>query len=143
MNFKDIKRNYINSDPTGEAAVSRSLLDQVKFECVKKTSPKTDKSVWSITLTYKHREANFVVVSAKKPTIENFLKKVIVMANQARSNSFKDWCTLNSLTPDKAAREMYKNYQKKADVIISLFQDDIDQILEEIERDGYAYLEDN
>ena len=140
MNFKDLRRQYISSDPTGEAALSKSLLHLIGFECIKKTSPKTDQCVWSVTISYKEREANFVVVSSQKPTIESFLKNIIVLANQARSNSFRDWCLLNSITPDKAAREMYKNYQSKADTIMTLFKEDIDLILEEVEKDGYSYL---
>lgn len=140
MNFKDLKRNYINSDPTSEAALEKKFLNQIEFKCMKKTSPRTDKKVWSITITYKGKEADFVVISSRRPTIETFLQRIIVLANQARSNDYLSWCKINTIAPDEAAEELYEKYQKKADLIMNLFGEDIDPILEEIERDGYSCL---
>lgn len=139
MNFKDLKRNYIDSDPTSEAALGERL-DFVGFKCVKKKSPKTDKSVWSITVSYKDQEADYVVISSKKPTIKTFLQEIILMANRARSNDYLSWCKINTITPDEAAKELYKKHQQKADLIISLFGNDMDLILQEVEKDGYSRL---
>ena len=41
MNFKDLKRSYIESDPTSDAALNTKLLDSIGFECIEKRSPKT------------------------------------------------------------------------------------------------------
>lgn len=140
MNFKDLKRSYINSDPTCETALGGNLLEDVSFRCEKRESLRTDKTLWSITVSYKGREVDYVVVAEKEPTMREFLKLLITMANKAMLNDYFSWCSINSIIPDETAEELYKKHRDMAARVMKLFGDDIDLILEELERDGYSFL---
>ena len=140
MNFKDLKRSYIESDPTSDAALNTKLLDSIGFECIEKRSPKTDKSTYSVTVSYKEKELNYVVISLKKPTIESFLREIIEAANRVILNDYLAWCKVNSIVPDEAAEELYNKHHQKAVLVLDMFGEDMDSILEEIEDDGFSQL---
>lgn len=136
-NLIDIKRNYIASDPTAEAAVEfadSNILSSIKFECISK-----DIGLWKVRIRYKNKKIILKVSKRKKPTLIEVLEKLIESANKSYYYDYTAWCLLNKLTPCRKSRERFIKERKIAEQLLYLFGDDLEPLMTEIESVSKGY----